>query len=80
MIPIRTCIACRGRAPQTELIRLVRRGDAVIDATNPRLPGRGAYLHEDCLGLAAQRRAVHRAFGPGSVLSLSGGSNDDGRI
>ncbi len=66
--PQRTCIACRGRADQATLIRLVRRGDRVVDGTAPRLPGRGAYLHAGCFALAEQRQAIRRTFGPAAVL------------
>lgn len=70
MTPIRTCIACRQRAPQPELLRLVRQGDRVVDATVPRLPGRGAYLHPGCVELAVKRQAIRRTFGPAAVLDL----------
>lgn len=70
IIPIRTCIACRARAPQTELVRLVRVENLVVDATSPRLPGRGAYLHADCLELADKRQAIRRVFGPGASLGF----------
>ena len=71
MSPVRTCLGCRGRDEQTNLVRLVRRGDAVVDATAPRLPGRGGYLHRDpaCWELAERRRAVQRFFGPGALLA-----------
>ncbi|MDO5092809.1 MAG: YlxR family protein [Propionibacteriaceae bacterium] len=69
MEPIRTCIGCRRRAAQSELLRLVRRGDEIVDGTRPRLPGRGAYLHEECFGAAQKRLAFRRAFGPGAVIS-----------
>lgn len=68
--PIRTCIACRGREAQADLIRLVRVGDDVVDATSPRLPGRGAYLHSGCIDLAVKRQAIRRAFGQGAQLRL----------
>lgn len=67
--PIRTCIACRGRDPQAGLIRLVRVGDEVVDATRPRLPGRGAYLHAGCIDLALKRQAIRRTFGAGAELA-----------
>lgn len=69
--PIRTCVACRARAPQNELIRLVRIGADVVDATSPRLPGRGAYLHAGCFELAEKRQAIRRVFGPGANLAQS---------
>lgn len=63
MTPQRTCIGCRARDDQDRLIRLVRRGDVAVDGTHPRLPGRGAYVHAECLELAIRRKAVRRAFG-----------------
>lgn len=70
MTPIRTCIGCRAQAPQTELIRLVRDRDRVIDGTSPRLPGRGGYVHAGCVELAVKRQAIRRTFGPAAVLDL----------
>lgn len=71
MEPLRTCLGCRERAPQGSLVRLVRVGDAIVDATRPRLAGRGGYLHPGsaCLALAVQRRALERAFGKAATLS-----------
>lgn len=76
-IPVRTCVGCRARAPQTDLVRVVARpkqvdrSDEWIAWLDPdrRLPGRGAYLHPSltCLDLAERRRALSRA------LRLSGG-------
>ncbi|MFV0429871.1 MAG: YlxR family protein [Arachnia sp.] len=65
MNPVRTCVGCRGRAPQSSLLRLVRDADTLIAATRPRLPGRGAYLHatKSCLAQAIRRRALSRALG-----------------
>ncbi|MEW1963824.1 YlxR family protein [Micrococcus sp. NPDC078436] len=65
---VRTCIGCRARADQEELVRV-----ALDPATEPptvvwdrsrRRPGRGAWVHPgpDCLLLAVRRRAFHRAF------------------
>lgn len=51
------------------MVRIVRRGDLVVDGTSPRLPGRGAYIHSTCVGLAVKRQAVRRAFGPGVDLA-----------
>jgi predicted RNA-binding protein YlxR (DUF448 family) len=77
--PIRTCIACRERAEQGSLIRLVRVGDRIVDATEPRLAGRGAYLHRDCFDLALARHAFRRTFGPGAVVEglFSGGESHE---
>lgn len=71
MEPERTCIGCRNRDLQSRMIRLVRIGDEIVDATRPRLPGRGAYLHVGCLRLAEKRQALRRAFGPGALLTDS---------
>ncbi|SDL63731.1 Protein of unknown function [Tessaracoccus oleiagri] len=70
-MPQRTCIGCRTVDDQAALRRLVRRGDVVVDGTKPRAPGRGAYVHAGCLGLAVRRRAVTRAFGAGAELDPS---------
>lgn len=63
-MPTRTCIGCRDRADQADLVRLVWIGDRV--RTDPRRtgPGRGAYLHDvdRCWELAIRRRAVGRAL------------------
>ncbi|HMR49275.1 MAG TPA: DUF448 domain-containing protein [Arachnia sp.] len=66
--PQRTCIACRRRDDQSALIRLVRQGESVVDATAPRLPGRGAYVHPGCVGLLEPRKAIRRTFGAAAVL------------
>ena len=68
MIPQRTCIGCRRRDDQDQLLRLVRVGQLILDGTRPRLAGRGAYVHRACLDLAVQRRALRRAFGDGAQL------------
>lgn len=84
MTPIRTCIACRSRAPQDELVRFVRQGDDVVEATSPRLSGRGGYLHEECFDLAEKRQAIRRFFGPGARLAarrpVPGGSAGPGGL
>ncbi len=67
--PVRTCIGCRRRAPAGELIRVVAtEGDdgartVVVDARR-RLPGRGAWLHDDpaCRDHARKRNAFRRAL------------------
>ncbi|MDY6055315.1 YlxR family protein [Micrococcus sp.] len=65
---VRTCVGCRSKADQTELVRV-----ALDSSTEPpsvvwdperRRPGRGAWLHPGghCLDLAQRRRAFGRAF------------------
>ncbi|MGQ0434706.1 MAG: YlxR family protein [Microthrixaceae bacterium] len=61
---MRTCVGCRRRAAQHELLRLVatREGTLAIGRT---LPGRGAWLcaaSRPCLELAVRRNALSRAL------------------
>ena len=64
-VPVRTCVACRTRRPQAELVRLIRGADG-----RPRLdpiggaPGRGAYLcpGDACRSLAERRGVLRRAL------------------
>lgn len=66
--PLRTCVGCRRRAIQAELLRMVAvendGGKSVVVDAHRRMAGRGAWLHpgESCLVLAVKRRAFNRAF------------------
>jgi len=64
-VPLRTCVACGGKKPQGELLRVVSRGGDVpqLDSTG-RAPGRGAYLCAGavCVEKAWTRRALERAL------------------
>ncbi|MDO5084068.1 YlxR family protein [Arachnia propionica] len=71
MEPQRTCIGCRRRDDQSALVRIVRVGEELVDATRPRLEGRGAYLHRGCLPVALKRQAFRRCFGGGVRLSTA---------
>jgi predicted RNA-binding protein YlxR (DUF448 family) len=56
--PIRSCVGCGRRAPQSELLRFVARDGRLLPGSNE--PGRGAYT---CRRLACFERAVaRRAF------------------
>ena len=71
--PIRTCIGCRGRAPATELLRVVADGVATaVPDPRRRAAGRGAWLHPDpdCVDLAERRRAFGRALRVTAPLDL----------
>ena len=62
--PVRTCVGCRHRRPQAELVRcaVTPAGRAVVDR---RAPGRGAWLCPppgDCFDLAVRRKAFERAW------------------
>jgi predicted RNA-binding protein YlxR (DUF448 family) len=61
---VRTCVGCRERAPQAELLRIVASSGALVPDVDRRLPGRGAYLHPtwECLDRAERRRALTRAL------------------
>lgn len=63
-IPVRTCVGCRGRAPVTDLLRVVLRDGGLTPDPRRRLPGRGASLHPttECLQAAVRRRAFQRAL------------------
>ena len=73
----RTCVGCRGRAPTTDLLRVVAAEVDGIWSVVPdplrRLPGRGASLHPvpECLALAERRRAFPRALRREGPLELS---------
>jgi len=62
--PERTCVGCRGRAPQRELIRIAPTPDGVVLDRTHRAPGRGAHLHRDpgCVAAAAKRGALGHAL------------------
>ena len=67
--PERTCVGCRRRRSQDELVRLVQDQGRVV-RWRPGAPGRGAYLcpQETCLEAAEKKRAFARAFrGPVTV-------------
>jgi len=61
--PERTCVGCRRKRGQAELVRLTAEGGCVVPA-HPGSPGRSAYLcpEQICLEAADKRRAFTRAF------------------
>jgi predicted RNA-binding protein YlxR (DUF448 family) len=61
--PERTCVGCRRRRGQDELVRLAAVDGRVVPA-RPGAPGRSAYLcpQETCLEAAEKKRAFARAF------------------
>ncbi|WP_425148252.1 YlxR family protein [Deinococcus sp.] len=60
-VPERSCVACRRRRPQGELLRLVRAAGVWTLQTGVR-NGRGAYLCADTPDCWAEKR-LRRAFG-----------------
>jgi len=64
-VPERTCVGCRAKRPQSELVRVVRGADDGTLVVGRTLPGRGAWLCAGsvaCLGLAERRGALARAL------------------
>jgi predicted RNA-binding protein YlxR (DUF448 family) len=60
--PIRTCVGCRAKRPQADLVRCVldAAGIARVDRYGD---GRGAWLCGlDCLDVAIRRRSIERAW------------------
>ncbi|HXY44233.1 MAG TPA: YlxR family protein [Acidimicrobiales bacterium] len=61
--PVRTCVGCRRRAPQDELVRIVHSGEGLVVSRSA--PGRGAWLCAGvptCLELALKRNSFSRAL------------------
>ncbi|WP_273935076.1 YlxR family protein [Kutzneria chonburiensis] len=71
--PIRTCVGCRAKASDSELLRVVARDEIVVPDPRRGLPGRGAWLHPDpaCLRAAERRRAFPRALRVQGALDLA---------
>ena len=70
--PERTCVGCRQRRDQSQLVRLVLTQGRVVPASAG-APGRGAYLCPDttCLAAAEKKRAFARAFRGPATLDAS---------
>ena len=68
--PERTCVGCRRRRDQADLLRLVLRQGIVVPAA-PGGSGRGAYVCRDarCLAAAEKKRAFARSFRGPATLS-----------
>lgn len=64
MVPVRTCVGCRRRCEQEDVVRLALEGSQVVPDAARRKPGRGAWLHlrRSCFEAAVSRGAFHRAF------------------
>jgi predicted RNA-binding protein YlxR (DUF448 family) len=69
--PERTCVGCRSRSPQEQLIRLTMQGNVLRVGRG--LPGRGAWLHPTlaCLQQAERRSAFGRALRFTRVIDTS---------
>lgn len=60
---MRTCVGCRSRRPQNEMIRLGRSSGGSLEI-GTHAPGRGAYLcrEEACVRAALQRGSLRAAL------------------
>ena len=67
-VPVRTCVGCRERDAQRDLLRLVAvsNGSIRVDTGRP-LPGRGAYVHprRACVEAALARGTIARVLRTG---------------
>ena len=64
-VPLRTCIACQGKRPKRELVRVVRAPEGTIEVDpKGKRSGRGAYLCPDleCWDAALEQRKLGRAL------------------
>ncbi len=53
-IPVRTCVACRARRPQGELLRIAKNQQGFTPDDRRKLEGRGWYVCKDkleCMGI-----------------------------
>ena len=58
----RSCIACRKLENWTDLIRTVLVNNEVKIDLDHRMPGRGAWLHRNCIRVALERKAFNHSF------------------
>ena len=75
-IPERTCVACGGKKPKAELVRIALspQGKLSVDLVG-KAPGRGAYVcGPNCLETALARNRLSRSLGlvlsPGDLETL----------
>ena len=70
--PERTCVGCRRKRKQDELVRLRAEGGHVVPA-GPGSMGRSVYVCPDprCLAAAEKRRAFARAFRAPVILDAA---------
>ncbi|HEX2863990.1 MAG TPA: YlxR family protein, partial [Deinococcales bacterium] len=54
--PVRSCVSCRTRRPQGELLRLARTERGIEIDPERRLPGRGAYVCPDREACRSERQ------------------------
>ncbi|MFM6977377.1 MAG: YlxR family protein [Micrococcales bacterium] len=62
MEPVRTCVGCRKPDNRANLQRFVISSQELVLDEKKSLPGRGAWVHQQCLQLAQDRGAFARAL------------------
>lgn len=83
--PVRSCLACRTRRPQTELLRLARTPAGIVIDPRRLAPGRGAYVCPDREPCRSERQLRRFARQTSPALAerlqeyLTGGSAFAGR-
>lgn len=72
-LPVRTCVGCRTRAHQGDLLRVARVAGRVVPDPKHEHSGRGAYVHPSgkCVSAAIAQKAFGRAFRAGGPLDPS---------
>ena len=70
--PVRMCMGCGGRAPQSELLRLAVAADDTLTVVARRHTGRTGYLHrqQECWDRFAGRKGMVRSLGCHVSLTL----------
>ena len=58
----RSCVNCRKVENWTELIRTVLVDNEIKVDLNHRMPGRGAWLHLNCIKMSINRKVFNRSF------------------
>jgi len=68
--PIRTCVGCRERVHQGDLLRVVVESGRLVPDPGRQRTGRGAYVHlsQECVTAALARKAFGRALRAGGAL------------
>jgi len=61
-MPTRTCIGCRKKFEQSNLIRYVKINNSLKEATLPRLDGRGYYLCNDICKIKASKNNKYKGI------------------
>ena len=63
-IPIRECIACGGKFPKSEMLRIVEKDGVISVDFGSKAEGRGAYIcaSSSCRQTAIEKRKLNRAF------------------